>query len=64
MEHKDDLCYCIPRATGHIHGAKIDMKIWAKGILAIHALTEPYSLNRPPAKSVRQAKQILKAKGD
>jgi hypothetical protein len=59
---KDDLCYCKPGAAGHIHGAKIDMMVWAEGILAIAELTTPNSLNRPSAKAIRQAQRLLKQK--
>lgn len=47
-QQHDDLCYCKPGFTGHVHAARISDEDWAKGVLAIdflgrgsHAISTP-----------------------
>jgi hypothetical protein len=37
-ERIDNLCYCKPGFTGHIHAARITPEEWAEGVLAIAEL--------------------------
>lgn len=37
-ERNDNLCYCKPGFTGHVHAARITPEEWAQGVLAIAEL--------------------------
>lgn len=50
------------RVTAHSKGSPVSDEVWAKGILAIAALTPSYHPVYPPRRSIQQAKAILKGK--
>lgn len=60
-ERNDDLCYCKPGFTGHIHAARITPEEWAKGVLAIDFLGRGSMSTSTPklsAKNRRAAERI------
>lgn len=62
-ERDPDLCYCKPGFTGHVHAAKIDPEVWARGVLAIDFLGRgsiAVSTPKLTAKNRRKAEAILK----
>ena len=65
----NDLCYCIPspgteNRLGHVHAAKITPEEWAKGIMAIAALSNGSRMNHLAGlpKAIKQAQKILTSK--
>jgi hypothetical protein len=62
-EQNDDLCYCKPGFTGHVHAAKISPEEWARGVLAIDFLgcgSMATSTPKLTAKNRRAAEKIMK----
>jgi hypothetical protein len=62
-ERNNDLCYCKPGFTGHVHAAKISPKDWAQGVLAIDFLSRGIMATSTPklsAKNRRAAEAIVK----
>lgn len=62
-EHNDDLCYCKPGCTGHVHAARIDLEDWARGVLAIDFLGRNSAATSTPkltTKNRRAAEAIVK----
>lgn len=65
-ERNDDLCYCKPGFTGHVHAAKITSEEWATGVLAITALSTGSMATSTPklsARNRRAAENIIKRSG-
>ena len=61
-EPNDDLCYCKPGFTGHVHAARITPEEWAQGVLAIDFLGRSSMATSTPklsAKNRRAAEKIL-----
>jgi hypothetical protein len=62
-ERNDDLCYCKPGFTGHIHAARLSDEEWAEGVLAIDSLGRNNMATSTPklsARDRRAAKKIQK----
>jgi hypothetical protein len=61
-EHNDDLCYCKPGFTGHVHAARISPEEWAEGALAIDFLGRGSMATSTPKltpKNRRKAEAIM-----
>lgn len=62
-ERHDDLCYCKPGFTGHVHAAKLTDEEWAKGVLAIDFLGRGSMATSTPKLSLknrRKAETIMR----
>jgi len=62
-ERHDDLCYCKPGFTGHVHAVKLTDEEWARGVLAIDFLGRNSMATSTPklsAKNRREAEAIMR----
>ena len=57
---KDGLCYCIPGAPGHVHGAKVSPLVWAEGVLAIEELAKDNMATWAPRLKAKDRKAALR----
>lgn len=67
IKRDDDLCYCQPGFTGHIHAAKVTPEEWAHGVLAIDFLSRGSMATATPKltpKNRRKAEAVMRHCGE